>query len=62
VNPESQEKQQKKRGRPRKYSEEFRQEVLARMKTCTNVTALARELGIRRKFLYKWRDEALGRL
>jgi len=27
------------------------------MKECTSVTALARELGIRRKFLYKWKQE-----
>jgi transposase-like protein len=27
------------------------------MKTCANVTALARELGIRRKWLYKWAEE-----
>jgi len=28
------------------------------MERCANVSALARELGIRRKFLYQWRDEA----
>ncbi len=27
------------------------------MKECRSVTALARELGIRRKFLYKWKRE-----
>ena len=34
---------------------------MERMKTCDNVTALARELGIRRKWLYKWseRERAL---
>jgi transposase len=41
----------------RKYSPEFRQKAVERMKTCTNVTALARELGIRRKWLYKWARE-----
>ena len=61
VNPESQQKQ-KKIGRPRKFSDEFRAQALERMKTCDNVTALARELGIRRKFLYHWRDQALGRV
>ena len=45
--------------RKRKYSEEFRREALERMKTASNVTALARELGIRRKWLYQWRDDAL---
>ncbi len=29
------------------------------MKTASNVAALARELGIRRKFLYLWRDQAM---
>ena len=63
MNPESQQKQQqKKMGRPRKFSDEFRAQALERMKTCDNVTALARELGIRRKFLYHWRDQALGRV
>jgi transposase-like protein len=28
------------------------------MKTCANVSQLARDLGIRRKFLYLWRDQA----
>ena len=44
----------------RKYSPEFRRKALERMKACSNVTALARELGIRRKWLYKWRDQALA--
>ena len=30
------------------------------MKTCANVTQLARELGIRRKWLYQWKDDAAG--
>ncbi|HEY0794280.1 MAG TPA: transposase, partial [Acidisarcina sp.] len=54
--------EQKKMGRPRKFSDEFRAQALERMKTCDNVTALARELGIRRKFLYLWRDQAMGRI
>jgi transposase-like protein len=29
------------------------------MKAASNVAALARELGIRRKWLYQWRDDAL---
>lgn len=44
--------------RQSKYSPEFRQDALERMKTCANVTQLARELGIRRKFLYLWKDQA----
>lgn len=46
-------------GRKSKYSEEFRREALERMKTTSNVSALARELGIRRKWLYQWRDDAM---
>jgi transposase-like protein len=43
-----------------KYSPEFRRDALERMKTCANVTQLARELGIRRKWLYQWKDDAAG--
>jgi transposase-like protein len=42
----------------RKYTPEFRQEALKRMRDCTNVSALARELGIRRKWLYEWKERA----
>jgi transposase-like protein len=42
----------------RKYSPEFRARALELLKSCTSVSGLARELGIRRKWLYKWRDEA----
>ena len=45
-------------GRKKKYSLEFRAQAVERMKTCANVSALARELGIRRKWLYEWRDNA----
>lgn len=38
------------------YSQEFKLDALRRMETCRNVSALARELGIRRKYLYAWRD------
>jgi transposase-like protein len=40
-----------------KYSEQFRAAAVKKMEECANVTALARELGIRRKWLYQWRDE-----
>ncbi len=42
----------------RKYSPEFRRDALEKMKVCANVTQLARELGIRRKWLYQWKDDA----
>jgi transposase-like protein len=45
----------------RKYSPEFRRKALEGMEVCANVSALARELGIRRKWLYEWRDEAAAR-
>ena len=40
--------------RQTRYTAEFRQKALERMKTAENISALARELGIRRKFLYEW--------
>jgi transposase-like protein len=45
----------------RKYSPEFRQAALERMRSCANVCQLARELGIRRKFLYLWKHQAADR-
>ena len=61
MNPESQQEQQNKSsGRKRKYSDEFRQQALERMKSCDNITALAKELGIRRKWLYAWRNHSSG--
>jgi len=44
----------------RKFSPEFRRDALEKMKTCVNVTQLARDLGIRRKWLYQWKDDAAG--
>jgi len=38
-----------------RYSVEFKREALRRLDSCRNVSALARELGIRRKYLYQWR-------
>ena len=58
---ESQQDQQKKKmGRPPKYDENFRQASLERMKACEDVTALARELGISRAQLYRFKRESLG--
>ena len=42
----------------RKYSPEFRARALELLKSCSNVSELARDLGIRRKWLYKWRNQA----
>lgn len=41
----------------RSYSAKFKQEAVNRMAECKNVTGLAKELGIRRKYLYLWRDQ-----
>jgi transposase-like protein len=42
-------------------SEEFRQRALEQMKTCKNVTLLARELGVAPQLLYIWKQQAEGR-
>lgn len=41
-----------------RYSAEFRQRALERMKTCDNVKALAKELGVARQQLYWWKQRA----
>jgi len=43
-------------GRARRYERAFKVAVLERMAAGENVSALSRELGIRRKLLYQWRD------
>ena len=42
-------------------TEEFRQRALERMKTCKNVTLLARELGVAPQLLYIRKQQAEGR-
>ena len=42
----------------RKYSAEFRARALELLRSCSSVSGLARELGIRRKWLYEWRNQA----
>ena len=41
-----------------KYTEEFRRQAVDRIKESTNLSALARELGISKRLLYDWRDRA----
>ena len=43
--------------KPRIYSIDFKREVVRRMAEAETIVALAKELGIRRKLLYKWRDQ-----
>jgi transposase-like protein len=40
-----------------RYAKEFRRMAVERLKSCDNVTALAQELGVNRRILYKWRDQ-----
>ena len=47
-----------KAGRPG-HSAAFRRKAVERLKTCEEVGALARELGVHRRSLYYWRDELL---
>lgn len=42
--------------KPRVFSREFKLSALSRMEAGENVSALSRELGIRRKLLYQWRE------
>lgn len=45
----------------RRHSTEFKRQVVEQMKTCENIEALARELGIERKLLYTWKYQLEGR-
>lgn len=40
----------------RRFSREFKLSALARMESGDNVSALSRDLDVRRKLLYEWRD------
>jgi transposase-like protein len=46
--------------RVNRYPKAFRLMALERMKSCDNVTELARELGVDRSVLYHWRDQLAG--
>ena len=43
--------------RVRQYTNEFTQMCVERMRHCDNIGALAKELGIHRRMLYRWRDQ-----
>ena len=43
--------------RRKRYPIEFRRMAVERLQRCENVVALAKELGIRRQLLYRWRDQ-----
>ena len=40
-----------------RYPNEFRRMCVERMKQCEDISALAAELGIHRRLLYRWRDQ-----
>jgi len=40
-----------------RYPIAFRQMAVQRMRDCENVGTLAKELGVHRRMLYKWRDQ-----
>jgi transposase-like protein len=42
----------------RRHTKEFRRKAVERLKGSDNVVALARELGVHRRLLYHWGDEA----
>jgi transposase-like protein len=41
----------------RRYTKEFREFAVERLRGCENIVALARELQVSRRQLYRWRDE-----
>ena len=48
--------------RKRVYTEEFRRVSVARMRGCRNISALARELDVPRRLLYRWEMRLEGRV
>jgi transposase len=46
--------------KPRRYSVDFKKEVVSRMAQADTIVGLARELGIPRKLLYQWRERFQG--
>ena len=40
-----------------RWPKEFRRMAVERLKTCDNIVALSKELGVHRRLLYKWRDQ-----
>ena len=47
----------KRKTRVGRYPKEFRRMAVERLKSCDNIVALSRELGVHRRLLYKWRDQ-----
>ena len=47
--------------RRRRHSEEFKREVVKRMRECKNILGLGRELGLDVKMMYQWKWKEEGR-
>jgi transposase-like protein len=47
--------------RRRRHSEEFKREVVKRMRECKNILGLGRELGLDVKMMYQWKWKQEGR-
>jgi transposase-like protein len=47
--------------RRRRYSEEYKREVVRRMRECKNIEGLGRELGLDVKMMYQWKWKQEGR-
>jgi len=47
--------------RRRRYSKEFKREVVSRMRECKNIEGLGRELGLDVKMMYQWKWKEEGR-
>lgn len=45
-----------------KYSPKFKNQAVKRMKAGERVSALSRELGVSRRFLYLWRNQGWGEI
>jgi transposase-like protein len=45
----------------KKYPKALREMAMERLKSCGNVTALSKELGVHRTLLYKWRERMEAR-
>ena len=43
--------------RVRRHTDEFKRMCVERMKQCNDIGALAKELDIHRRMLYRWRDQ-----
>jgi len=47
--------------RRRRYSDEFKREVVGQMRECKNIEGLGRELGLDVKMMYQWKWKEEGR-